>query len=43
MVEATWIAVDTHPYWKNEFERLSRRMDKNKAIVTIAHKLLIAI
>jgi transposase len=43
MVEAAWIAIDTHPYWKCEFERLSRRMDKNKAIVTIAHKLLIVV
>jgi transposase len=43
LVEAAWIAVDTHPYWKGEFERLSRRMDKNKAIVVIAHKLLIAV
>lgn len=37
------IAVDTHPFWKREFERLARRMDKNKAIVTIAHKLLIVV
>lgn len=43
LVEAAWIAVDTHPYWKREFERLARRMDKNKAIVAIAHKLLIAV
>jgi hypothetical protein len=43
LVEAAWIAVDTHPYWKGEFERLTRRMDKNKAIVAIAHKLLIAV
>jgi hypothetical protein len=43
LVEAAWIAVDTHPYWKCEFERLSRRMDKNKALVVMAHKLLIAV
>jgi len=43
LVEAAWIAVDTHPFWKREFERLARRMDKNKAIVTVAHKLLIAV
>ncbi|MBU2611750.1 MAG: transposase, partial [Chloroflexi bacterium] len=42
-VEAAWIAVETHPYWKREFERLTRRMDKNKAIVTIAHKLLVVV
>jgi hypothetical protein len=43
LVEAAWIAVENHPHWKNEFERLSRRMDKNKAIVAIAHKLLVAV
>jgi transposase len=43
MVEAAWIAVETHPHWKREFERLARRMDKNKAIVAIAHKLLTAV
>lgn len=43
LVEAAWIAVEPHPYWRHEFERLSRRMDKNKAIVAIAHKLLIAV
>ena len=43
LVEAAWIAVETHPYWKREFERLSRRMDKNKAIVAMAHKLLIVV
>lgn len=43
LVEAAWIAVETHPYWKSEFERLCRRMDKNKAIVVVAHKLLIAV
>jgi transposase len=43
LVEAAWIAVGTHLYWKHEFERLSRRMDKNKAIVAVSHKLLIAV
>jgi transposase len=43
LVEAAWIAVENHPHWKLEFERLSRRMDKNKAIVAIARKLLIAV
>jgi transposase len=43
LVEAAWIAVENHPHWKSEFERLSRHMDKNKAIVAIARKLLIAV
>ena len=43
LVEAAWRAVDSHPYWKQEYERLTRRMDKNAAIVVIAHKLLIAV
>lgn len=43
LVEAAWIAVENHPHWKSEFERLSRRMDKNKAIVAIAHKLLVSV
>jgi transposase len=43
LVEAAWRAVEHHPHWKNEYERLARRMDKNKAIVAIAHKLLIAV
>lgn len=42
-VEAAWRAVDSHPYWQQTFERLTRRMAKNKAIVVIAHKLLIAV
>lgn len=43
LVEAAWRAVEHHPHWKNEYERLARRMDKNKAIVAIAHKLLFAV
>jgi len=43
LVEAAWIAVKHHPHWKNEFDRLSRRMPANKAIVAIARKLLIAV
>jgi transposase len=43
LVEAAWIAIEHHPHWKNEFERFSRRMDKNKAIVAIARKLLVAV
>jgi transposase len=43
LVEAAWRAVDHHPFWKQQFESLSRRMKSNKAIVAIARKLLVAI
>jgi transposase len=43
LVQAAWCAVRTHPYWKQRFERLSRRMHANKAIVAIARKLLVVV
>jgi transposase len=43
LVQAAWVAVDTHPYWQAEFAQLTRRMDKNTAIVAIARKLLVAV
>jgi len=43
MVEAAWVAVEYHPHWKGEFERLSVRIGKPKAIVAIARKLLVAV
>jgi transposase len=43
LVEAARVAVQTHPYWKKEFERLSKRIGEHKAVVAIARKLLIAI
>ena len=43
MVEAAWVAVEHHPHWQAQFERLSRRIGKQKAIVAIARKLLVAI
>jgi transposase len=43
LVEAAWSAVRYFPYWKIQFERLSRRMPANKAIVAIARKLLVTI
>lgn len=42
MVEAAWIAVEHHPYWKKLFGQLSARLGKQKAIVAIARKLLVA-
>jgi transposase len=43
MVEAAWVAVEHHPHWKAQFERLSARTGKQKAIVAIARKLLVTI
>ncbi len=35
--------VQTHPYWRAAFARLEGRIGRNKAIVAIARKLLVAI
>jgi transposase len=43
MVEAAWVAVEHHPHWKAQFERLEVRIGKQKAIVAVARKLLVAI
>jgi hypothetical protein len=43
MVEAGCRAVEHHPHWKAQFEHLTRRMGKQKAIVAIARKLLVAV
>ncbi|MGD0339927.1 MAG: IS110 family transposase [Bacteroidota bacterium] len=43
LVEAAWSAVRYFPYWKSQFDRLTRRMPENKAIVAIARKLLVTI
>ena len=43
LVESAWVAVNTHPYWTTQFERLERRKPKNKAIVAMARHLLIAV
>jgi transposase len=43
MVETAHTAVRTHPYWQAELERLEPRLGKNKAIVAIARKLLVAV
>jgi transposase len=42
LIEAAWTAVQRHPHWKREFEHLTVRMAKGKAIVAIARKLLVA-
>ena len=43
LVEAAWSAVNSHPYWQAQFDRLIQRQPRNKAVVAIARKLLIAV
>jgi len=43
LVEAAWVAVEHHPHWKAQFERLAARIGKQMAIVAIARKLLVTI
>ena len=43
MVESAWVAVESHTYWKELFERLAVRVGRPKAIVAIARKLLVVV
>jgi transposase len=43
LVEAAQVATNSHPHWKAELARLQPRLGRNKAIVAIARKLLIAV
>jgi len=43
MVEAAQTAANFHPHWKAELARLEPRLGRNKAVVAIARKLLIAV
>jgi transposase len=43
MVEAAHTASRTHRHWQAELARLEPRLGKNKAIVAIARKLLVAV
>lgn len=43
MVEVAQTAANTHPHWQAELERLEPRLGRNKAIVAIARKLLVAV
>jgi len=43
LVEAAHTAANTHPHWKAELARLAPRLGRNKAIVAIARKLLVAV
>ena len=37
------MAANSHPHWKAELVRLQPRLGRNKAIVAIARKLLVAV
>ena len=43
MVEAAHVASRTHAHWKAELARLEPRLGRNKAIMAIARKLLVAV
>lgn len=43
LIEAANAADNSHPHWKAELARLEPRSGRNKAIVAIARKLLIAV
>jgi len=43
LVEAAQVAANSHPHWKAELARLQPRLGRNKAIVAIARKLLVAV
>src|SRR5690606_30922115 len=43
LVEAAQTATNTHPHWKAELKRLEPHLGRNKAIVAIARKLLVAV
>lgn len=43
MVEAAHTACRTHPHWQAELARLEPRLGKNKTIVAVARKLLVAV
>lgn len=43
LVEAAWVAVSSHPYWREQYQKLSHRMAASKAIVAIARRLLVVV
>ena len=42
LVQAAWGAVRSDPYWKAQYQRLTKIKHPNKAIVAIARRLLVA-
>ena len=43
LVEASWGAIRSDPYWKAQYEHLKKTKHANKAIVAIARKLLVSV
>src|SRR5512147_3197238 len=43
LIEAAQVAANSNPHWKAELARLEPRLGRNKAIVAIARKLLVAV
>ena len=43
LIESANVAANHHPHWKAELARLEPRLGRNKAVVAIARKLLIAV
>jgi hypothetical protein len=43
LIEAANVAANSHPHWKAELARLEPRLGRNKAVVAIARKLLMAV
>ena len=43
LIEAAQVAANSHPHWKAELARLEPRLERNKAIVAIARKLLMTV
>jgi transposase len=43
LVEAAQTAANSHPHWQAELKRLEPRLGRNKAIVAVARKLLVAV
>ena len=43
LIEAAQVAANSHPHWKAELAHLQPRLGRNKAIVAIARKLLVAV
>ncbi len=43
LIEAAQVAANTHPHWQAELARLQPRLGRNRAIVAIARKLLVAV
>ena len=42
LVQAAWGAVRSDPYWKDQYQRLTKTKHPNKAIVAIARRLLVS-